>query len=576
MRKLTIYIAIAFLTVCLTLTAQETKKVIHQAMEQEIARNMKGLHLEGMKDPFYISLDIVDFNMLAIHSTLGALVRVSETPDRVSFNNQVLVGDYNNNNLNYLDSKSATYFLRTALMLPLDNSLSGLQRELWQSFDRGYKLSAEIYESKQSALKSKTQSEDVAGLPDYTKSEKVLVEKPEISLKFNNENLIKYANEISLSLKPYKYLTTSWVRIVGYKANIYYSNSEGSKATYPTSVIRMVVHTEAQAPTGELLELYRVYHVLNESNMPSKEQVIKDAQINAETLAELQKAPVFNDVYNGPVLFEDQAASEAVRKTMFFMRNENLFSARKPVMGGPAGMQSSQSTVSNEDRIDKRVSIDGFYVKAKPLMTEYNGIPLVGSYPVDMEGVIPPQETILIGNGMLRNLLCGRTPTAKMKVSNGHLRVPMTNPNPMIVPGVIEVDFTNSVSKDELKKKLIELAKNDSLEYALIVREMTSNQSVLHKVYKVDVKTGKEQLVRSAAFSGLTLNDLRKLVGASNQKRVLNTTAGEDLQPRFDYLNGCPATFITPDAFLFKDIQVNKSTRPIMNKLPVVKNPLEL
>lgn len=575
MRKLKIYIALVFLAAC-TLNAQETKKVIHQAMEEEIARNIKGLHLEGMKNPFFIGLDIVDFNMIGINSTLGAILRVTETPSRVSFNNQVLVGDYKDNNLNYLDPRGLPYFYRTYGMFVLDNSLSEIKRDLWLCFDKAYKYSTEQYESKQSSLKSKTQSEDVAGLPDYTTGEKVFVEKPEISLTFNNENLIKYANEISLSLKPYKFLTTSWVRVVGYKGNIYYSNSEGSKATYPTSVFRVVVQTEAQAPTGELLELYRIYHALNENYLPSKEQVIKDAQENAETLAELQKAPVFNDVYNGPVMFEDQAASEAVRKTMFFARNENLFSARKPVMGGPAGMQSSQNTVSNEDRIDKRISIDGFNVKAKPLMTEYKGIPLIGSYPVDMEGVIPPAETILIENGILKNLLTSRTPTAKMKVSNGHLRVPMTVPNPMVVPGVIEVDFTNAVSKEELKKKLMEMAKSDGLEYALIVREMTPNGSVLHKVYKVDVNTGKEQLVRSAAFSGLTLIDLRKLVGASNSKRVLNTTAGEDLQPRYDYLNGCPASFITPDAFLFKDIQVNKSTRQIMNKLPVVKSPLEL
>jgi hypothetical protein len=576
MKKMKLYFAIAFMTVCGILTAQEAKKVIHQAMEQEISRNIQNLHLTGMKDPFYIGLDIVDFNTLAINSSLGALIRISESPTRAAVNNLVLVGDYNNNNLNYSDPRSSSYFLRTLTTLTLDNSLPEIQKKLWLAFDKAYKLSAELYESKQSALKSKAQEEGVTGIPDFLKGEKTLVEKPEISLKYDNETLIKYANEISLALKSFKFLTNSWVRLVGCKANIYYSNSEGSKSTYPESVMRLVINIETQTPSGELLELYQMYHSLNETDLPARDKVIKDEQAMAEFMAELINAPVFDDVYSGPVLFEDQAASETVRKTMFFARNENLFSFRKPITGGTTNMPASQNRISTDDRIDKKIAHEGLNVKAKPAMSEYNGIALIGSYPIDMEGTIAPKEVILIENGVLKNLLSGRTPTAKTKASNGHLRVPLNYPNPMIVPGVIEVDFTNGISKEELKNKLIETAKNNGLDYALIVREMTPNQSELRKVYKVDVKTGNEKLVRSASFSGLTLNDLRKIIGASNHKIVLNTTAGEDLQHKFDYLSGCPATFITPDAFLFRDIEVNKSTRPIMNKLPIVKNPLDL
>jgi len=209
-------------------------------------------------------------------------------------------------------------------------------------------------------------------------------------------------------------------------------------------------------------------------------------------------------------------------------------------------------------------------------MQVYNGTQLIGSYPIDMEGVVPSPETILIENGVLKNLLCGRIPTSKMKTSNGHLRIPLNFPNPLIVPGVIEVDYNNSITREELRKKLIEMAQSEGLDYALIVREMTPNMSELRRVYKVDVKTGKEQLVRSVGFKGLTMNDLRKIVGASKQKRVLNTTAGEDIQHKFDYLSGCPATFITPDAFLFKDLEISKSVKAIMTRVPVVKNPAEL
>jgi hypothetical protein len=575
MKNFRIYSVLVLLAISLSISAQEAGKAIHQAMEQEIPRNIQNLHLQGMKDPFYIGLNIIDFNMLSVHSSLGALIRLTETPTRATYNNMVLVGEYNNNNLNYSDSRASTYFLRTYGSIPIDNSVNEIRRKLWQSFDRAYKLSAELYESKQSAIKSKAQAEDVVGLPDFTKGEKMLIEKPEVLLKFNNDALIKYANDISLSLKSFKFLTNSWVRVVGYKGNVYYSNSEGSKATYPTQVIRVVVNIETQAPNGELLELYKMYHSLNEADLPLKEMVIKEAQELADNILELKNAPVFDDVYSGPVLFEDQAASEVVRKTMFFARNENLYSVRKPVVGPTTGPMAPQNRGSAEDRIDKKVSNEGLNVKARPALAELNGIKLVGSYPVDMDG-IPPQDVTLIENGILKNLLSGRTPTAKIKASNGYLRVPLTMPNPMIVPGVIEVDFSNGLSKEDLKKKLIELAQTEGLNYALIVRDMTPNQSELRRVYKVDLKTGKEQLIRSAAFSGLTLNDLRKIISAGSQKRVMNTTAGEDLQHKYDYLSGCPATFITPDGFLFRDIEINKSNKPVLNKQPIVKNPLEI
>ncbi len=575
MKKSIIFIFLFYFCAGNSLTAQETAKVIHQAMEKEISRNLKNLHLEGMKDPFYIGLNAVDVNIFSLHSSLGALVRLNESPNRIVCNNLVLVGDYSSNNLNYADPKASSYFMRTFGMLPLDNSEQEIQRRLWNYFDRAYKLSAEIYESKQSALKSKTQDEEIAGLPDYTAANKVLIENPEIAIKFDNQKLIQYSNQISAAFKSHKSLSTSWVRINGYKANIYYANSEGSKASYPSSILRMVINAETQADNGELFELYQTYHALTEADLPSVEQVVKDAKLLAETLLALKVAPVFDDVYNGPVLFEGQAACEAIRKTMFYAKNENLFAVRKPVTGNQGANPATQNLVTAENRIDKKVAPEGFSVSAKPQLKSYNDILLVGTYPVDMDGIVP-QETSLIENGILKNLLCGRTPTGKIKQPNGHVRVPLTTLNPIVVPGIIEVDYKDAVSKDELKTRLIEMAKEEGLDYALIVREMTSNMSELKKVYKVDVNTGVETLVRSAAFKGLTLNDLRKISGAGNKNIVLNTTAGEDIQHKMDFVNGCPATFISPDAILFKDIEVSKVNKPNMAKLPVVKNPLEL
>jgi len=96
-------------------------------------------------------------------------------------------------------------------------------------------------------------------------------------------------------------------------------------------------------------------------------------------------------------------------------------------------------------------------------------------------------------------------------------------------------------------------------------------------VYKVDVNTGAETLVRTAGFKGLTINDLRKLVGASNQQIVLNLLSN----PAFGAGNrnlqvGSPVSYIVPDALLYRELEVSKVNKTNLSKLPVVKNPLEL
>ena len=554
--------------------AQIPGTMFHKVMEEQMQKSMGSLRIPGMPNPFYIGANIVDQNRIVVHSSLGSLLKASESRNRGTQNLQVLVGDYNNSNLNSNQPNESIYPFRARTNITAGDCFDETRRRLWLVFDRAYKMSVDLYSAKQSSNKNVTASE-WTDVPDFMPGKAIQVDLPAIDLKFENDKLIKYTNAISASLKAYPQLTYSWVRLTGTKANIYYSNTEGTKASYPNSIVRLVVNAETLTADGEKLELYQTYHVGTEAELPPLELVLSDTKEIANTLLEIRNAPVFNDVYNGPVLFEGPAASEVVRKTMFYAGQENLYAKRERRTNAQQ-TSSGSNKISTELRINTRIASEALSVKACPKKSEFNGISLIGTYPVDMEGTVPPEELVLIENGILKNLLCGRIPTLKMKESNGHLRVPAYSGMPVIAPGVIDVDFKNAVTKEELKKQLLESAKADGLNYAIIVREMTSNLSELRRVYQVDVNTGKETLVRSAGFNTLVLNDLRKIIGASNQKRVLNTTSGEDTNHRIDYLSGCPATFITPDAFLFKDIEISKSTKPNLNKLPVVKNPLEM
>ena len=105
-------------------------------------------------------------------------------------------------------------------------------------------------------------------------------------------------------------------------------------------------------------------------------------------------------------------------------------------------------------------------------MKAYQGTELTGNFEVDAEGIVPPAELLLVKNGILVNQLNGRTPTKDVPNSNGHMRGSLYG-GKMIAPGILDMEVTEgALTNAELKQKLIQLAKEDNLEYAYILRSM--------------------------------------------------------------------------------------------------------
>src|SRR5204862_5460554 len=78
--------------------------------------------------------------------------------------------------------------------------------------------------------------------------------------------------------------------------------------------------------------------------------------------------------------------------------------------------------------------------------------------------------------------ICARTPTLKMKQSNGHARAAINNGGikTVLAPGVIKLTNVNpatNVDKNKLKQMLLAAAKEEDLEYAYIVRKVVSGAS---------------------------------------------------------------------------------------------------
>jgi hypothetical protein len=232
--------------------------------------------------------------------------------------------------------------------------------------------------------------------------------------------------------------------------------------------------------------------------------------------------------------------------------------------------------------------------------SEYNGIPLIGSYSVDAQGV-QPRQTVLVENGVLKSLLTDRTPTLKNENSNGHSSFAISDGalTGTLGSGVIELTSTETVSYSSLKAALIAAAKEEDYEYAYIVRKManpmagvpglstylpSSNTGTFGiskpiYIYRISVKDGSEELVRSAKIADLSLKSFKRIVGVADTQEVYNTLqrgkAGGFSTYRSGFpLVGAPASFIVPKAIVFQELEVEKDKDIVLKKETIVPSPM--
>lgn len=93
------------------------------------------------------------------------------------------------------------------------------------------------------------------------------------------------------------------------------------------------------------------------------------------------------------------------------MNQGGLFAYRKAI-GQPAGR-------TLEGRIGRKIVDNRLTVKNYTTLDKYNGIPLLGAYEIDAEGVVPEKEMTLVDKGILRQMLNGRVPSLENSTFHG-------------------------------------------------------------------------------------------------------------------------------------------------------------
>jgi len=512
-----------------------------RAMQQELDRE-KGLLLPGMQKPYFVEYRLDDINTYEAVANYGALTREESGHQRI-IRVTVRIGDY------AMDSSSSRGD-GTVELAPTDDNPLALQYALWTATDTAYKNALRAYSAKQAALK---QFQSAQTQQDFAQVKPVVQMSPLVALDLDRNEWKRRIIEASglFSSDPdlrsfAEHVQYSTASIRGVALNRYLVNTEGTTVRTGYTAYNGAISVSGQAADGMRLSRDNGTIATTAKELESASAFRKRVIEDLKSLEELRNAPVVSaDDYHGPVLFSGDAAADVF--TRLFVPN---IEADRPEMGTTA-----RTTGAYSSSYKSRVLPDMLSVTDNPLETKFNGKPLLGAYTIDDEGV-PAQSVDIVVHGKLENFLIGREPVKDFATSNGHGRAaPAQAPHSR--SGVVLIKSDQSLSKDELNKRLLAMAKEQNKDVYAV--ETLGGELLPRLLYRVKAD-GTRQLVRGAVFDELDNRSLRSgIVAVGNDPYISNS------------LGTIPQTIIAP-SMLFDDIGVKRATVE-QQKLPYYAPP---
>jgi len=506
--------------------------VLLRAMQAELDRNKAQLKMEGAPAPYYLEYRVAEVNEYEAHAGFGSVTMETRTDMRF-LRAVVRIGDY----------KDDSYFgagQGAAEFIGLDDDMLELRHQLWLITDRAYKEAVEALAAKRATLK-KFQIEQP--VDDFARAPAVQLVGPVVKLDADPQPWRKAVVDATALYRKYPDIQGLEAFVALSALNEYFVNSEGTVTRQGKNFYRLGLSAYTQAPDG--LYLYRSpsFAASRLEELPAPQRFVALADGVLEGLVKMRDAPVVEEEYRGPVMFVPDAANDVVTALV----GKNVLGHR------PRPGANARTTGEYASSFKSRVLPEFVSVTDDPTLAEFKGQTLIGHYEIDAEGV-KAQPVKVIENGILINYLLGRQPIRDFPSSNGHGRAAVSGPPS---PGLGNLILTSShpVSRDDLKKRMLEICHEQGKPYGYLVRTVASNNLYPLVIYRVWEKDGHEELVRGAVFKELDTRALRNNLIA----------LGDDAEPS-NTIPGVASSVISP-SLLFDELEV-KRTETGKEKLP--------
>ena len=484
-----------------TLPKEAAGDPVLRAMVAEMDRSKTQLKLEDVGAPYYIDYRVMDMDRYAAEASFGA-PRLNLRSHMRYVRVVVRIGDYKQDSF-YQGGQG------TVEVLGVDDDEYAIRHTLWLATDAAYKAAAAALTAKKAALKQLTIEYPV---DDFAKADPVRLIKPLVTLDSAAESWAPVLKQVSNFYRKDPQLQSNEARLSFEATNRYYVNSEGTVVRTGYSTYMVTASASTQAADGMRLERSADVIVGNYKDLPAPDKFAKQAEEVIGTLKQLREAPMVDEEYRGPVLFEGDSATHLVASLI----GENVL-GRKPELGQPVRTRGAFGS-----SYQSRVLPDFLSVEDDPTIATLEGTRLLGAYDVDDEGV-KAAKVALIEKGKLVAYDMGREPIRDLPSSNGHGRAQYPFNPPGASLGNLVLKSTEPLSAEALRAKLMELCKQRDLSYCYVVKTAGPRNSP-RLLYKVYTKDGHEELVRGAVFGDLDTRAMRNDIVAAGDKASIENS----------------------------------------------------
>jgi hypothetical protein len=563
------------------INGQTADKVVFSAMQHEIKRSMDQLQYLDYAKPCYISFTVIDRSDFFLRAELGSVFQF-DTLSSKSWSTRLIVGSYEINDENFLFSDNSQN-MRVASIpeeFPLENNYTGLRQSIWLRLDDIYAKAAKNHHEKRKLIDEGKVSPEMLSLPDFAqaKQNQIFIEREHASATY--EDLKQKVRFLSNAYFHYpKDIDHSAATLQYNKNTIYFESSEGTRFSLPKDLLSLSVTLTKNPDKKEAVTRTLSVIAATPNQIPSAKALQNEVEKLIDDFGREQEATVPQSSYSGPVLLIGRIAAETLLHNLFDQEHSLVAVRNNMVVEQMGDIYFEEVANKWQKRVGERILPDGLNITALPTATHYAGVPLLGGYPVDSEGVCPPDSIVLVKNGILHSMLSSRTPTSVTDSSNGHYPYYFLTGglSQMKGPSVLKLLAKKSFAIDDLISNLIALAKEDGLDYAYIVKTIPSDLSIMpYNFYRINVASGEQELMKNLSIDrSVAYSKLRK-IDFSNDTMVLSTLF--DANPYFnDGSSGIPVSYIGPSAVLLEEMKVQLQTNPglLHSEEDYISNPLK-
>ncbi len=400
---------------------------------------------------------------------------------------------------------------------PAEGDRDAIRRALWLAFDGDYKRAVEAIARKRAFLET-NQVKD--RLPDFgpAPAEKIF-QPPEAPPKIDLDKWCGIVKRTSAACRTFPSPHTCIVGLNGRHGCQRFVASDGAMHRFCETKLELYITAQGQAADGMPVSSDWHFAARTEGDLLSEADLLtKVKEVGGELEKKLKsQAPV--DDYAGPVLFTGEAAPA------FFL------SALSSPLSQPRESLGASEQGRLIERLGKHIAVSQLSATDDPTQQTWTSpagkvMPLFGYFAVDDDGV-KPQPIALVTDGVLKTFYMSRLPTKLIAKTNGHAR------NDQGSTGNLFVTTKEPHPVADLRKKLVELAKEEDLDYGLVIAKLPqswegrpdtalrlpNNPLAIYKVYA----DGHEEQVRGLSFKPTTYRVLKDIVMMGDDPTLLNT-----------------------------------------------------